>query len=321
MCALFERTVGEIVNSKIFQSHKEGTMSSLDQALSKLTEAADIGANEEVQAVARVRKDRADITNRARQRGDSAGQLLSGLIGESNAELEAEQNERKRQKQEEADRRRSKAEEEAARKRQEAQAILDEERRLLEEKEQRRLQMVADLEKKRRLEAGEVDEEEEARKRMEAEEEERRIAAEKAREAAEEAALKNSNEALAEQIRAMKLQKEAEEAAEAAAKLKKKRIMTGIAAAAAVLIVSVIVYYFATLKAPDYYKLSDGYQTYSLKLENAPLTAFNEQKLEFNRVEQEEKRVHTGSGGGKKPKDTGFGVSASSILSGNTIVK
>ena len=61
---------------------------SLSQALSQLSEAADIVASDEVEEVARVRKARAGVTEHARQNGDCAGSLLASLLGESNAELE-----------------------------------------------------------------------------------------------------------------------------------------------------------------------------------------------------------------------------------------
>ena len=138
---------------------------SLSQALSQLSEAADIVGNDEVEEVARVRKARASISEHARQSGDNAGNLLSSLIGQSNAEIEEEKNKIERAAREKEAQEKAKQERDAEKKRQEAEARLEEEKRKIEEKEQRRLQMLADLEKKRKREAGIVDEEEEEAKR------------------------------------------------------------------------------------------------------------------------------------------------------------
>ena len=138
---------------------------SLSQALSQLSEAADIVGNDEVEEVARVRKARASISEHARQSGDNAGNLLSSLIGQSNAEIEEEKNKIERAAREKEAQEKAKQEQDAEKKRQEAEARLEEEKRKIEEKEQRRLQMLADLEKKRKREAGIVDEEEEEAKR------------------------------------------------------------------------------------------------------------------------------------------------------------
>ena len=157
---------------------------SLSQALSQLSEAADIVGNDEVEEVARVRKARASISEHARQSGDNAGNLLSSLIGQSNAEIEEEKNKIERAAREKEAQEKAKQERDAEKKRQEAEARLEEEKRKIEEKEQRRLQMLADLEKKRKREAGIVDEEEEEAKRAAEAEAAAREAAHKAREEA-----------------------------------------------------------------------------------------------------------------------------------------
>ena len=240
----------------------------LKAALSNLSDAADIQNSEEVEERARVRKARASVTERARQTGDSVGNLLTGLIDDSNAELEAEKAEKARKTKEAEERARAKREAEDAKKRQEAESKLQEEKRRLEEKEQRRLQMLADMERQRKLEAGEVDEEEEERKRQEAEAKAAREAAEKAREAAEEAQLQSSNQELADQIRVIKMQKAHEEQLAAEKKRKKDLSIKAAIVAAAITLISVIVVYFATLKAPDYYTLNDDYETKTLSMTN-----------------------------------------------------
>ena len=124
---------------------------SLSQALSQLSEAADIVASDEVEEVARVRKARAGVTEHARQNGDCAGSLLASLLGESNAELEEARNQKERAAREAEERKKAEKEAEEEKKRAEAQARLDEEKKRLEEKEQRRLKMLADLEQKRKM--------------------------------------------------------------------------------------------------------------------------------------------------------------------------
>lgn len=245
----------------------------LRQALSNLSDASQIQNTEEVEERARVRKARASVTERARQTGDSVGNLLTGLIDDSNAEIEAEKAEKKRKAQEAEERAKAKREAEEAKKRAEAETKLQEEKRRLEEKEQRRLQMIAEMEKKRKLEAGEVDEEEEERKRQEAAAKAAREAAEKAREAAEEAQLQSSNQELADQIRIIKEQKALEERIEADKKRKKDLMIKGAIAAAAVVLIASVTIFFATLKAPDYYKLDEHYDTMPLSMTNSVLKA------------------------------------------------
>ncbi|MCL2326544.1 MAG: hypothetical protein FWC40_08645 [Proteobacteria bacterium] len=297
---------------------------SLSQALNQLSKATDIGLNDEVAEVARVKKARADVTEHARKSGDNAGKLLSNLLGESNAEIEAEE-ERKLQKVREAEAR-QRAEQEAAeeKKRREATSKLAEEKRRLEEKEQRRLQMLADLEKKRRLEAGEVDEEEEAQKRQQAEQEARRKAAEEAREHDEQFKLKSL--ILENQVK-LDLMKPKPVDPEVLRREKlKKRIIIGSAAAAVVLAIGGgLGYYFATLKAPDFYKLSPSYESTTLALTAIPSAGFETQVLALQHVVQEAPKSDTGP---TRPRPGTRPVqqtqqtnrpSAADIIGGNTI--
>jgi hypothetical protein len=296
----------------------------LNQALSQLSEASDIAANEEVEEVARVKKARAGVTERARQNGDCVGNLLSGLLDDSNAIVEAERAEKERKAREREEQARQEREAEEARKREEAEHKLQEEKRKLEEKEERRKQLLIEMEKKRKREAGEVDEEEEARKREEAEAEARRIAEEKAREEAEEAELNSANAALEEQLRAAKARKAAEEAEEAR-KAHNKRVAKILLAAAAVLAVaSGLTYYFATKKAPDWYILSEDYQSHALTMSLVVEESDVKPTIEFAyaEVKQEADKVQkTGHSGPSKPRDQ-YGIgTAANVFGTGTIVK
>ena len=270
---------------------------SLSQALSSLSQVADIVNDDEFAEVARVRKARADVTEHARQSGDTAGMLLSGLIRDSNAEIEAEKAEKARKLREAEERGRAEAQEAENKRRQEAQEKLEEEKRKFEEKEQIRLQKLAELEKKRKQELGIVDEEEEARKRAEEEAKAARIAAQKAREAAEEAALKSSNEELADQIRLMKEQKAAEAAAEAEAKSKRKLVNISIASALIVIVVAVAGVFISNIKGNDFYKLDSEYSVNRIALEPVTADGFSDKEYVFAKVHQ--KAVTRG--GKKKP--------------------
>ena len=95
---------------------------SLSQALSQLSEAADIVGNDEVEEVARVRKARASISEHARQSGDNAGNLLSSLIGQSNAEIEEEKNKIERAAREKEAQEKAKQEQDAEKQQREAAA-------------------------------------------------------------------------------------------------------------------------------------------------------------------------------------------------------
>lgn len=296
----------------------------LRQALSNLSDASQLQNTEEVEERARVRKARASVTERARQTGDSVGNLLTGLIDDSNAEIEAEKAEKKRKAQEAEERAKAKREAEEAKKRAEAETKLQEEKRRLEEKEQRRLQMIAEMEKKRKLEAGEVDEEEEERKRQEAAAKAAREAAEKAREAAEEAQLQNSNQELADQIRMIKEQKALEERQEAERKHKKDLMIKGAIAAAALAIIIPVAIILATLKAPDYYRLDENYDTMSLSMTNTVPKAECVQ-MAYNEVKQAApkkagKGGHKGSGPAQPTDAYGIGKAAD-VFGGGKIVK
>jgi len=273
----------------------------LREALNQLSDADDIQNTEEVEERARVRKARASVTERARQTGDSVGNLLSGLIDDSNAEMEAERTAKMRKAQEAEERAKAKREAEEAKKREAAEQKIQEEKRRQEEKEQRRLQMIADMEKQRKLEAGEVDEEEEARKRQEAEAKAAREAAEKAREAAEEAQLQSSNQELADQIRAIKLQKAQEEQIAAEKKRKQDLLIKSAIAAAAVLLIIGLSYYFATKKAPDFYTLRENYETRSLTMTNNIPTA-ESVAMKIQPVSQSAPQKAVSKGGKKGPK-------------------
>lgn len=295
----------------------------LNQALSQLSEASDIMANEEVEEVARVKKARAGVTERARQNGDCVSNLLSGLLDDSNAIVEAEREEKERKAREHEEQLRQEREAEEARKRQEAENKLLEEKRKLEEKEERRKQLLIEMEKKRKLEAGEVDEEEEARKRAEAEAEARRIAEEKAREEAEEAALNSENAALEEQLRAAKARKAAEEAEEARKARNKKITQISLIAAVIIAIASGLTYYFINKKAPDFYILTDEYESHGLTMSLVVEESDVKPTIEFayDTVKQEADKVKTSGHGSSKPKDT-YGIgSAADVFGTGTIVK
>lgn len=295
---------------------------SLSQALSQLSEAADIVGNDEVEEVARVRKARASISEHARQSGDNAGNLLSSLIGQSNAEIEEEKNKIERAAREKEAQEKAKQEQDAEKKRQEAEARLEEEKRKIEEKEQRRLQMLADLEKKRKREAGIVDEEEEEAKRAAEAEAAAREAAQKAREEAEAAALKNANDELAAKIEASKKEKQQREAAAASA-AKKRKTTTGILAATFIGILAAVAIVIAlSIKGPDYYAFDSKNKTFPVAIDRMQGSHLDTKEIAIAEVVQEAPRVATKSNKGSKAKTDVYGIGpAKNVLSGNSIVK
>lgn len=295
---------------------------SLSQALSQLSEAADIVGNDEVEEVARVRKARASISEHARQSGDNAGNLLSSLIGQSNAEIEEEKNKIERAAREKEAQEKAKQEQDAEKKRQEAEARLEEEKRKIEEKEQRRLQMLADLEKKRKREAGIVDEEEEEAKRAAEAEAAAREAAQKAREEAEAAALKNANDELAAKIEASKKEKQQREAAAASA-AKKRKTTTGILAATFIGILAAVAIVIAlSIKGPDYYAFKSEQQMKSVATDRMQGSHLDTKEIAIAEVVQEAPRVATKSNKGSKAKTDVYGIGpAKNVLSGSSIVK
>lgn len=295
---------------------------SLSQALSQLSEAADIVGNDEVEEVARVRKARASISEHARQSGDNAGNLLSSLIGQSNAEIEEEKNKIERAAREKEAQEKAKQERDAEKKRQEAEARLEEEKRKIEEKEQRRLQMLADLEKKRKREAGIVDEEEEEAKRAAEAEAAAREAAQKAREEAEAAALKNANDELAAKIEASKKEKQQREAAAASA-AKKRKTTTGILAATFIGILAAVAIVIAlSIKGPDYYAFKSEQQMKSVATDRMQGSHLDTKEIAIAEVVQEAPRVATKSNKGSKAKTDVYGIGpAKNVLSGSSIVK
>ena len=295
---------------------------SLSQALSQLSEAADIVGNDEVEEVARVRKARASISEHARQSGDNAGNLLSSLIGQSNAEIEEEKNKIERAAREKEAHEKAKQERDAEKKRQEAEARLEEEKRKIEEKEQRRLQMLADLEKKRKREAGIVDEEEEEAKRAAEAEAAAREAAQKAREEAEAAALKNANDELAAKIEASKKEKQQREAAAASA-AKKRKTTTGILAATFIGILAAVAIVIAlSIKGPDYYAFDSKNKTFPVAIDRMQGSHLDTKEIAIAEVVQEAPRVATKSNKGSKAKTDVYGIGpAKNVLSGSSIVK
>ncbi len=295
---------------------------SLSQALSQLSEAADIVGNDEVEEVARVRKARASISEHARQSGDNAGNLLSSLIGQSNAEIEEEKNKIERAAREKEAQEKAKQEQDAEKKRQEAEARLEEEKRKIEEKEQRRLQMLADLEKKRKREAGIVDEEEEEAKRAAEAEAAAREAAQKAREEAEAAALKNANDELAAKIEASKKEKQQREAAAASA-AKKRKTTTGILAATFIGILAAVAIVIAlSIKGPDYYAFDSKNKTFPVAIDRMQGSHLDTKEIAIAEVVQEAPRVATKSNKGSKAKTDVYGIGpAKNVLSGSSIVK
>ena len=295
---------------------------SLSQALSQLSEAADIVGNDEVEEVARVRKARASISEHARQSGDNAGNLLSSLIGQSNAEIEEEKNKIERAAREKEAQEKAKQEQDAEKKRQEAEARLEEAKRKIEEKEQRRLQMLADLEKKRKREAGIVDEEEEEAKRAAEAEAAAREAAQKAREEAEAAALKNANDELAAKIEASKKEKQQREAAAASA-AKKRKTTTGILAATFIGILAAVAIVIAlSIKGPDYYAFDSKNKTFPVAIDRMQGSHLDTKEIAIAEVVQEAPRVATKSNKGSKAKTDVYGIGpAKNVLSGSSIVK
>ena len=295
---------------------------SLSQALSQLSEAADIVGNDEVEEVARVRKARASISEHARQSGDNAGNLLSSLIGQSNAEIEEEKNKIERAAREKEAQEKAKQERDAEKKRQEAEARLEEEKRKIEEKEQRRLQMLADLEKKRKREAGIVDEEEEEAKRAAEAEAAAREAAQKAREEADAAALKNANDELAAKIEASKKEKQQREAAAASA-AKKRKTTTGILAATFIGILAAVAIVIAlSIKGPDYYAFDSKNKTFPVAIDRMQGSHLDTKEIAIAEVVQEAPRVATKSNKGSKAKTDVYGIGpAKNVLSGSSIVK
>ena len=295
---------------------------SLSQALSQLSEAADIVGNDEVEEVARVRKARASISEHARQSGDNAGNLLSSLIGQSNAEIEEEKNKIERAAREKEAQEKANQEQDAEKKRQEAEARLEEEKRKIEEKEQRRLQMLADLEKKRKREAGIVDEEEEEAKRAAEAEAAAREAAQKAREEAEAAALKNANDELAAKIEASKKEKQQREAAAASA-AKKRKTTTGILAATFIGILAAVAIVIAlSIKGPDYYAFDSKNKTFPVAIDRMQGSHLDTKEIAIAEVVQEAPRVATKSNKGSKAKTDVYGIGpAKNVLSGSSIVK
>ena len=295
---------------------------SLSQALSQLSEAADIVGNDEVEEVARVRKARASISEHARQSGDNAGNLLSSLIGQSNAEIEEEKNKIERAAREKEAQEKAKQEQDAEKKRQEAEARLEEEKRKIEEKEQRRLQMLADLEKKRKREAGIVDEEEEEAKRAAEAEAAAREAAQKAREEAEAAALKNANDELAAKIEASKKEKQQREAAAASA-AKKRKTTTGILAATFIGILAAVAIVIAlSIKGPDYYAFDSKNKTFPVAIDRMQGSHLDTKEIAIAEVVQEAPRVATKTNKGSKAKTDVYGIGpAKNVLSGSSIVK
>ena len=295
---------------------------SLSQALSQLSEAADIVGNDEVEENARDSKARASISEHARQSGDNAGNLLSSLIGQSNAEIEEEKNKIERAAREKEAQEKAKQERDAEKKRQEAEARLEEEKRKIEEKEQRRLQMLADLEKKRKREAGIVDEEEEEAKRAAEAEAAAREAAQKAREEAEAAALKNANDELAAKIEASKKEKQQREAAAASA-AKKRKTTTGILAATFIGILAAVAIVIAlSIKGPDYYAFKSEQQMKSVAIDRMQGSHLDTKEIAIAEVVQEAPRVATKSNKGSKAKTDVYGIGpAKNVLSGSSIVK
>ena len=295
---------------------------SLSQALSQLSEAADIVGKDEVEEVARVRKARASISEHARQSGDNAGNLLSSLIGQSNAEIEEEKNKIERAAREKEAQEKAKQERDAEKKRQEAEARLEEEKRKIEEKEQRRLQMLADLEKKRKREAGIVDEEEEEAKRAAEAEAAAREAAQKAREEAEDAALKNDNDEHAAKTEASKKEKQQREAAAASA-AKKRNTTTGILAATFIGILAAVAIVIAlSIKGPDYYAFDSKNKTFPVAIDRMQGSHLDTKEIAIAEVVQEAPRVATKSNKGSKAKTDVYGIGpAKNVLSGSSIVK
>ncbi|MDX9721103.1 MAG: hypothetical protein RBU37_10155 [Myxococcota bacterium] len=134
---------------------------------------------------AKVKQRKSKVKEQDWKSNESAGNLLAGILGESEAEAEAE---RKRR---DAERKAKEAAEEAerqateAKRKAEADARLRAEQNRLAEVEVRRTQMLAAIERQKKIEKGEIDLEEEARKKKEEDDRLRREAEAKAAKEAE----------------------------------------------------------------------------------------------------------------------------------------
>ncbi len=298
-------------------------MGSLDMDLGKIQEAADMDMNviaEESAAAARVRSARQSEAEHA-FKTDDAAKLLSTLFSD---DAEAEVAERKRRKREAAEKKRAEEEAKAEKEKLEAEQRIANENKRIEEMKARKAQMLADLEKQRRIEEVGYDEEEVARQKAE---EEARIRAEEEEEAREIA----ENERLIAELKANQAELDAKNAAaelkrqeEERAKARKRNTITAIVATIVVVIAAGVIYYFATLKAPDFYKLVDEYPTTTLALTAIPSAGMTADALAMNEVEQAAPKVkRSSSGGGSKKENTDiYGIGkVQNVLGGGTIVK
>ena len=216
---------------------------------------------------------------------------------------------------------------------------MDQEQKLIVQKEQRRLKTIAELEKKRKKETGELAKEEEAKRRAEEEEKARKKAEEKAREEAEAAKINNANAELAQSIQELKVSREAA-AVEAKHKANVKKGV--IAAAVAIFVIGIGVFtykYFSELKAPDYYVLCGNnpaqdlekskvacpvaYEMFTPDMDtNLPAADFTEEMARLEVIQKAPEQASSGrKHGPSKPTDV-YGIgTAANVFGTGTIVK
>lgn len=300
-------------------------MGSLDMDLGKIQEAADMDMSviAEEGAAARVRSARQSEAEHA-FKTDDAAKLLNTLFSE---DAEAEVAERKRRKREAAERKKAEEEARSEKEKLEAEKRIQDENRRIEEMKARKEKMLADLAKQRRIEEVGYDEEEVARQKAE----------EEARQRAEEEAEKREEAEMSRQIAEMKANQAELDAKNRANELKrqeeerqkarKRTTITAIAAAAILIIAGATGYYFATLKAPDFYVLTENYATKTIALQSIPSAGMTTNAYAFNEVKQEDPNKNkqrpsgTRTNSNKNPNDI-YGIgNVKNVLGGNTLVK
>ncbi|OIP40486.1 MAG: hypothetical protein AUK47_08350 [Deltaproteobacteria bacterium CG2_30_63_29] len=136
--------------------------------ITPLNELGDMGANrsDSEPAVAKVKK-RSKVKEQNWMSDDRADNLLAGILGEASAEAEAEKLRLERERKAKEERERAqKADVEAQRQKEAAERVAAERERQTAV-EQRRTQMLAAIERKKKIDSGEINEEEERRRKEE----------------------------------------------------------------------------------------------------------------------------------------------------------
>ncbi len=222
--------------------------SSVVASLNKLSDLSSQDQSGAGGQVAKVKQRRTKVKEQSWMSDDNAGNLLAGLLGETEAEAEQEI------KRKEAERKAREAAEEAekqaaeARKKAESESRLREEQNRLQEVQMRRTQMLAAIERQKKIETGEIDVEEEERLRKLEEEKARRE--EEAR-LAKEAQLKHAQDLI--QAQQEKLQELANRPLEAAITEPHSNMGVFVAIAAVFLLVAggVAAYFVLSAPAPE----------------------------------------------------------------------